>query len=129
MSQPLIFVTTHTVKEGRLDDLHELNERFVAFAEQHEPRLLALQSYLSDDGTRLTLVQVHPDTDSLEFHLQVAEDLIRASFELVDNERVALYGAAGAATRGLLDHLAEAGVQVEELPRSLGGFARVATAA
>jgi hypothetical protein len=67
MSEPLIFITEHTVKLGRLKDLERLSEEFVEFGEANEPRLLAIRAYLDDEGDRFTLVQLHPDAESMDF--------------------------------------------------------------
>jgi hypothetical protein len=41
VTAPFFFVTTHTVKDGRLDDLKALNAEFVDFVERHEPDIIA----------------------------------------------------------------------------------------
>lgn len=88
MSQPFIFISTHTIREGKLDDFEELNRSFVEFVEAYEPRLIGLHVYMNDDGTEASLVQIHPDADSMEFHLQLAGAEIQKAFEVVDNDRV-----------------------------------------
>lgn len=124
MTEPFIFVTTHTVKEGRLADLEELNARFVEFVESNEPRILGLHAYLDESATRLAIVQIHPDAESLDAHLEIAADLIHAAFDVVGNDGVQAFGSPGPVARGLLGQIASAGVGVDVMPRSLGGFAR-----
>jgi hypothetical protein len=126
MSQPVVFITQHTVKAGKLAALERLNAEFVDFVAAHEPRTLALQAYLDDTRTRLTLVQIHPDADSLDFHLEVAGEKIHAAFDVVDNDAVELYGMPGRLAGGLLEQLASAGIDVRVRASSLGGFARLA---
>ena len=126
---PLIFVTTHTIKEGRLDDLAARNTEFVDFVARHEPDILGLHAYLSDDRTRLTIIQVHPNADSLEHHLRVAGDQIHQSLELVTNDRVDVYGTPGELASTLLAQLRTAGLQVAVNPSPILGLARYAAAA
>ena len=73
MSEPLIFITEHTVKPGRLKALERLSEEFVEFGEANEPRLLAIRAYLDDEGDRFTLVQLHPDAESMDFRAKSPE--------------------------------------------------------
>jgi hypothetical protein len=40
----------------------------------HEPRLIAFLEYLSEDGTEVEYVQIHPGAASFEHHLQVLAD-------------------------------------------------------
>jgi hypothetical protein len=126
MNAPLLFLTTHAVKDGRLEDLKALNAEFVDFVERHEPNILALHAYLSEDRSRLTIVQIHPHADSLE--RQVAGDKIHQALELVDNERVDVYGTPGETADTLLHQLRTAGVRVTVNPAPIGGFARYAAA-
>lgn len=76
VSDPFIFLTTHTVKDGRLEDLERLGDEFLEFVEANEPRLLAIGGYLNGDRDRFTLVQVHPDAKSMDDYLQVAGEKI-----------------------------------------------------
>ena len=62
MSEPFIFINSFEIKEGKL-----LGE-FLTVVESNEPRLLALNAYVNEDGTEVTFVQVHPDAASLEHH-------------------------------------------------------------
>ena len=49
-----------------------------------EPRVIAFNIYVNDEGTEVTGVQVHPDAASMEFHMQVLrEDMMTACGSLV----------------------------------------------
>lgn len=126
MSQPFIFVTSHTIQEDRLDDFAEVQRRFVEFVEAYEPRLIGLHLYSSGDGTRFSLVQIHPDADSMEFHLHMIGAILRQALELVTTDRVQVFGAPGERTRALLEQIADSGVPVSVVERPLGGFTRAA---
>jgi quinol monooxygenase YgiN len=80
MAEPFIFIGTHTVKEGKLEDFRQHFQEFCAFIEENEPRLIHFALYISEDGTEVSVVQVHPDEDSMAFHMQVAgEPMAQAS--------------------------------------------------
>jgi hypothetical protein len=57
---PLIFVATNRLKPGRSDAERERVPGLVQFIEQNEPQLIAFNEYINDDGTEVTVVQVHP---------------------------------------------------------------------
>jgi hypothetical protein len=42
------------------------------FVQANEPRLLFYSVYVNDDGTRMSVVHINPDSASLERHLTVA---------------------------------------------------------
>lgn len=69
---PLIFVFTYPIKEGSLEDYREFNRDFAEFVEAKEPRLIACEVYVNEEGTEATSVLVHPDADSEDFHMHVA---------------------------------------------------------
>jgi hypothetical protein len=69
MSDLILYVDTSEVREGALEELKPAIKELVDFVEANEPRLIAYNVYLSDDGTtmtrerssRLRLLGVPPD--------------------------------------------------------------------
>jgi hypothetical protein len=61
MTAPFIFVATYRIKEGKLEEYEKLWRGLVEFVQANEPRLLAFNTYASEDGTEATTIQVHPD--------------------------------------------------------------------
>jgi quinol monooxygenase YgiN len=77
MSDAIVYVDTSDVREGALEGLKAAIKELVDFVHANEPRLIAYNVYLSDDGTRMTVVHVHPDSASLEYHMEVAGPVFR----------------------------------------------------
>ena len=73
MSDAILYLDTSDVREGALEELTSAVERLVEFVKTNEPRLIAYNVYFTDDGTGMTVVSVHPDAASLEYHLEVAD--------------------------------------------------------
>ncbi|MGH2416814.1 MAG: hypothetical protein ACRDFY_00635, partial [Candidatus Limnocylindria bacterium] len=71
MSEPLIYVGTYTVKPANQEEARRRLAELVEFVETNEPRLIAFNTYLDREGTTVSIVQVHPDSASMEFHEQV----------------------------------------------------------
>jgi hypothetical protein len=67
MSEPFIFIGTHTLREGKLEGFKKACRELVEVVEANEPRLIAFNIYVNEDGTEATVVQVHPDPDSMLF--------------------------------------------------------------
>jgi hypothetical protein len=88
----IVYVDTADVREGALDELKVASKELVDFVEANEPRLIAYNIYLSDDGTRMTVVQVHADAESLEYHMEVAGPVFRQFVELVTLSSIQIYG-------------------------------------
>jgi hypothetical protein len=92
MSDLILYVDTSDVREGALEELKPAIRELVDFVEANEPRLIAYNVYLSDDGMKMTVVNVHPDSASLEYHLTVAGPLFRRFVELVTLSSIHIYG-------------------------------------
>ena len=92
MPETIVYVDTSDVREGALDELKAGMKELVEFVEANEPRLIAYNVYFSDDGTRMTVLHVHPDAASLELHLDVAGPFFRRFAELVRLTSTRIYG-------------------------------------
>ena len=104
MPDALVYVDTAEVREGALEELKAGMKELVDFVEANESRLIAYNVYFSDDGTRMTVVHVHPDSASLQYHLEVAGPFFRRFVELVTLSSINVYGEA---SEGLLAQLQE----------------------
>jgi hypothetical protein len=92
ISDAMVYVDTADVREGALEGLKPAIKELVDFVDANEPRLVAYNVYLSDDGTRMTVVHVHPDSASLEYHMEVAGPVFRQFAEFVTLSSIRLYG-------------------------------------
>ena len=72
MPEPIIYIDHSEVREGKLEELKTAMKELVELVEANEPRLIAYNVYFTEDGTRMTVVHVHLNSASLEFHMKVA---------------------------------------------------------
>ena len=87
-----MYVDTSDVREGALEELKAGIKELVDFVDANVPRIIAYNVYFSDDGTRMTVVHVHPDSASLEYHLEVAGPIFRRFVDLVTLSSIHIYG-------------------------------------
>jgi hypothetical protein len=126
MSEPFIFIGTHTIREGKLEDFKKQWRELLDVVEVKEPRLIAFNAYVNEDGTELTVVQVHPDADSMLFHMQVARDHISEAYQSVleKTKRIDIYGKPNDTALEMIRQLAESEVPLSVKANHLGGFTR-----
>ena len=126
MNGPFIFIATNRLKDGKLDAERKRVPGLSDFIEANEPRLLAFNEYANDDGTEVAVVQVHPDTNSFEFHMGVVrERAARAYEETLDaTTNIHVFGTPTANILEMLTRAAGTGVQFTVKPHHLGGFTR-----
>jgi hypothetical protein len=92
MSEAILYVDSSEVREGALDDLKTAIKELVDFVDANEPQIIAYNIYLSDDGTQMTVVHMHPDSESLEYHMQVAGPMFGRFADLITLSSIAIYG-------------------------------------
>ena len=126
MPTPFIFIATNRLKPGRLARERERVTRLVAFIEANEPRLIAFHEYANEDGTEVGVVQIHPDADSMEFHMQVIRQRAEQAYaETLDaTTSIQVYGAPSEAIMEMLRRSAGPDVALSVKPYHLGGFTR-----
>ena len=128
MAHPLIFIATNRLKAGQLERERERVPGLVEFIEANEPRLIAFNEYLSDAGDEVTVVQVHPDTASLEAHMEIVRERAQEAYaETLDaTVRIQVFGRLTDAILEGLRELAGDGVELSVNGEHLGGFTRSA---
>jgi len=126
VSGPFIFIATNRLKPGKLDDESARVPGLVDFVEANEPRLLAFNEYANEQGTEVAVVQVHPDADSMAFHMDVVAERAAAAYaETVDaTTSIQVFGTPTDAVVEMLRRQAGAGVPLSIKPHRLGGFTR-----
>src|SRR4051794_16633637 len=104
MSGPIIFIATNRLKAGKLEEEKKRVPGLSEFIEANEPRLLAFNEYSNEEGTEVGVVQVHPDTDSVEFHMGVVRERAERAYAgtLDATTSIQLYGTP---TRAILEML------------------------
>ena len=106
MSQPLVYVDTSQVREGALEQLRDAIRELADFVEANEPRLISYSVYFSEDGSRMTVIHVHPDSASLDYHMDVAGPRFARFADLLTLLSIDIYGEPSAkAVRQLREKL------------------------
>jgi hypothetical protein len=129
MAPPFIFVTTHTINAGLLDEYEAQHGPFIDFVRENEPRLIDFQAFMDEDRTEVTFLFVFPDAEAADAHMQVAREKIGQGLEVTRTARLETYGTPGPVLGQVLRANAEAGVPVSIKGAWRGGFQRAAVAA
>lgn len=125
MPQPIVYVDTSALRPGKLQDLEAAMRHLAAFVEANVPQLISYGFFLDENRTHMTVVAVHPDSASLEFHMDVGGAEFRRFGDLIDLLTIEVYGAVSDDVLERLHHkarmLGDGTVAVHEL---YAGFAR-----
>ena len=75
MTAPFIFIGTHKIRPGKREAFKTYFATFSSdVVEPAEPRLHSFYGYAEPDSDYVTVVQVHPDADSMATHMKVGMD-------------------------------------------------------
>jgi hypothetical protein len=129
MSQPFIYVGTYRLKPGKLDSFKETCAGLAEYVESNEPRLLAFNFYSddNDEGAEVSCVQVHPDAESMVFHMELLRQHISGAVEqdgpidVVTTNQI--YGTPNERVLEMISEF-DPGVPLIVKPSPLGGFTR-----
>ena len=129
MAEPLICIDCSTVRAGRLDQVRAAIDALVDFVHAHEPRVLGYQVFIDERTARMTVLQVHPDSASMEHHMAVAAPAFAGFVGLLDMDTMEIYGSPSPALVEAMQQKARmlGAAAVRVLP-AVAGFTRFAGA-
>jgi len=91
-SGPIVYIDHSHIREDSLDELKAGVQRLVDFIDAREPQLITYGFYIDEDAARMTVVAVHPDSSSLERHMDIGSGEFRKLAHLVTLTAIECYG-------------------------------------
>jgi hypothetical protein len=125
MSEPIVFVSSHRIKEGMLDGFKQVSLETAPMLEASQPKTVFMQGYLSDEGTDVTFVWVFPDAEAMDLHFQGADARAAKAYEYVQPQRFEIYGQPSDQVLDMMRQAAGPGVDFVVKPNPLAGFIRL----
>lgn len=125
MSEAIVFISTHRIKEGKLEEFKEFSRKMMPLIEEGKPNTVFFQSYLNEEGTELTIIHVFPDADAMDLHFEGADDRSGKAYEFIQPERFEIYGPASDNVIASMTRQAAPGIGLTFKPENLAGFIRL----
>lgn len=91
-SEPIVYIDHSDIREGSLDELKARVRRLVDFIDAREPQLITYGFYIDEEAARMTVVAVHPDSASLELHMNIGGAEFRKLAHLLTLTAIECYG-------------------------------------
>jgi hypothetical protein len=101
-SEPIVYIDHSDIREGSLDELKEGVRRLVNFIDAREPQLITYGFYIDDEAAKMTVVAVHPDSASLELHLDIGAAEFSKLAHLLTLTAIECYGRPSEGALGKL---------------------------
>ena len=128
MSEPFIFIGTHRAREGKLE---EFQEYFIDFCETvvepNEPRLLSFHGYADVPANEVTVVQIHPDAESMAHHMSVITEHVTVAYRdlLEPKSRFQVYGVARGPVLEMVRQMGRTDGDAISVSQAFTGFERL----
>ena len=90
--EPIVYIDHSVIREGSLEELKAGVQRLVEFIEAREPQLISYGFHIDEDAGTMTVVAVHPDSASLELHMDVGGAEFRKLSHLLTLTGIECYG-------------------------------------
>jgi hypothetical protein len=98
----LIEESRSDIREGRLEEVKSAMNELVELIKAKEPQIIFYNAYINEDGTQLTVLQAHPDSASVELHMEVTEPTFTKIAKCITLSSLDIYGTP---SQSLLDKL------------------------
>jgi quinol monooxygenase YgiN len=127
MSTEFIYTGTYKVRGGRFEDVRKKLAAHAEFIEANEPRLIAFHVFTDEAAGTVSIVQVHRDPESMEFHMKLVAEHINSALNDYLGEPVSthVYGGEGAP---IVDTIRQYDPDTNVVTEHLAGFTRTTVA-
>lgn len=92
MAPRIVYVDRSRVRDRKFKELKPAMADLVEFVEANEPEILAYDVYFHTDEDRMTVVHMHADQATLEYHMEVAGPKFPPIGEFIELESIDVYG-------------------------------------
>jgi hypothetical protein len=125
MSKPIVFISHHKIKEGKLDDLRKVHQERTLLLREQKPATVVFLAYLGKDNNVVNYVDVFPDAEAMDLHFQGAEERSKQAYEFMQPMSMEIYGSPNDGVLETMMQIADSGVDVSIASDPLGGFLRL----
>jgi quinol monooxygenase YgiN len=126
MFDPIVFISRFRIKEGKLAGFKQFFADGEKLLQEEKPRTLLFLAYRDDNGQRMTIVHVFADADSMDLHVEGAEERSKEALEFLEPEGFEIYGSPSEDVMEMMREAAASGSDLSVQPEYLGGFLRLA---
>jgi hypothetical protein len=127
MSEPIVFISHHRIKPGKLRDLATLIRDMWANMEVEKPRTLMNLAYVNAEGTEVTFMHSFADPEAMALHWEGADDRTELAYQFIEPIGFEIYGPAGdQIVEGMRVEAAGSGATLTLGPDFVAGFLRLA---
>ena len=122
MSEPIVFISHFKVKEGKLNDLKQFNQKVTEQIKANKPGTVAFLHYLNEEGTEFSVIHVFPDADAFDRHSEGAGERAKVALEHIVQTRREIYGKPSDQALAMLRPADGSGIAFHVMSQPIDGY-------
>lgn len=127
MPEPIVFISTLRIKNGKLKAFREHFTGGVPSMEANKPGTVVFYAYLNEDETKVNIVHLFPDSAAMDAHMEGVAERSESAFEFLQPQRFDIYGSPSAGVMEMMRNAAaQGGAELAVRPYPLAGYAHLA---
>lgn len=124
--EPIVFISTLRVKEGKLAAFKEHFSGNVPRMEEAKPGTVVFCAYLNEAETEVNVVHMFPDAVAMDAHMEGVAERSQKAFQFVEPLRWDIYGSPSSQVMEAMTQAAQrASAELVVRPRPLAGYAHL----
>lgn len=124
MTDPIVFISRHRVKEGLFEEFREHYLDTVPRVEAGKPGTLLQLAYADQDASEVAIVRLFTSAEAMDLHLRGADERSRAAYRFIEPVSMEIYGASNQYAMEIIKKVAGSGIDVSVNSQFIGGFIR-----
>ena len=125
MSEPIVFISKHKIKEGKMQELKKYNMEVMPEIAAKKPGTAFQYAYTNKEETINSFVHVFADAETMAEHMTGAEDRSNRAREYIEPVSMEIWGMPNQAITSMFTQIEASGVSVSYMPQNLGGYIRL----
>lgn len=124
MAGPVVLISHHKIKEGKLEEYVQLTGEVVGEIKASKPGTLTHLTFTNEGGSEVSHVHLFPDADAFDKHLEGVSDRTNLAYQYIEPRAMELYGTISEGAMQLFEKIAESGVNLTFNPNFHAGYMR-----
>jgi hypothetical protein len=126
MSEPIVFISHHGIKEGMVDEFKESYRENTPLIEARKPGTVVFLHYLDEDESEVTSIHIFPDAEAMEHHMEGAGDRAGKAWEFLVPGRFEIFGKPNERILKFMKQVAsDSGASLTVKPEHVAGYLRL----
>lgn len=126
MFDPIVFISSHRIKEGKLEGFKEHYRQGTELLKEEKPGTVAFLSYVDEDGDEVRIIHVFPDQQAMDVHMEGVAERSEGAYEFLEPQAFEIYGQPSEGVMEMMRQSAEMrGMALDLRPEWIGGYLRL----